>query len=160
MRHALILVLVAACGGGAAKSSATMPPPAKGPSCAGTADGMVGMMVASMTPKPPDTDADGLRGLIRERCEKDHWSPEAQRCLSDMKTADDANVCSTLLTDDQQAALVKAQQAKYGAGPPAGASDGAAPKDAGKPATRGPKPKDSKGSKDSKGDHDPCDGGE
>ena len=118
---------------------------------------MVGMMVSNMNPKPPDADADGLRKMIRERCEQDQWSPEAQRCLSEMKTADDANVCSTLLTDDQQAALVKAQQAKYGA---PGADGGAAPKEPEKPPTRGPKPKDSKGSKGSGGDHDPCDGGE
>jgi hypothetical protein len=121
---------------------------------------MVGMMVANMNPKPPDADADGLRKMIRERCDQDHWSPEAQRCLSDMKTADDANVCSTLLTDDQQAALVKAQQAKYGAGSTPGADGGAAPKEPEKPPTRGAKPKDSKGSKGSGGDHDPCDGGE
>ncbi len=35
------------------------------------------------------------------------------RCTAEMKTADDANVCGTLLTDDQQAALVKAQQENY-----------------------------------------------
>lgn len=108
-----ILVLLAACGG-AAKPAPAAPKP--GPTCAKAADGMVGMLVAGMDPKPPDTDADGLRALIKVRCEADHWSPEAMRCTAEMKTADDANVCATLLSDDQQAALVKAQQEKYGAG--------------------------------------------
>ncbi len=108
-----ILVLLAACGGASTPASA---PPRSGPSCAHAADGMVGMLVAGMTPKPPDADADGLRALVKKRCEVDHWSPEAMRCTAEMKTGDDANVCATLLTDDQQAALVKAQQEKYGAG--------------------------------------------
>lgn len=112
----LILVVLVACGGGG-------PPPAQKPvaigvSCAAAADGMVGMLIAAMDPKPPDEDADGLRKLVIERCDKDQWSTEAKRCIKDMKTADDANVCGTLLSDDQQAALVKAQQEKYGAKQP------------------------------------------
>ncbi|CAN5898462.1 hypothetical protein BH11MYX3_BH11MYX3_00880 [soil metagenome] len=88
-----ILVFLVACGGGAAKA----PPaaPKVGPSCAKAADGMVGMLVTAMTPKPPDADVDGMRALIKERCDADHWSPEAMRCTADMKTADDANVCGT-----------------------------------------------------------------
>ncbi len=109
-----MLVILAACGGGAAKPPPA--PPKPGPTCARAADGMVGMLVANMTAKPPDADVDALRALVKSRCEADHWSPEAMRCIADMKTADDANVCGTLLTDDRQAALVKAQQEKYGAG--------------------------------------------
>jgi hypothetical protein len=70
---------------------------------------MVGLLIANKDPKPPDDAIDKLRNLIRQRCTLDAWSPEAQRCLADMKTPDDANVCGTLLSDDQQAALVKAQ---------------------------------------------------
>ena len=112
----LILVVVVACGGGAPPPVAK-PVPA-GVSCAAAADGMVGMLIAAMDPKPPDEDADGLRKLVIERCDKDQWSADARRCIRDMKTADDANVCGTLLTDDQQAAMVKAQQEKYGAKKP------------------------------------------
>jgi hypothetical protein len=112
----LILVVLVACGGGGTPPAAT-PVPA-GVSCASAADGMVGMLIVAMDPKPPDEDADALRKLVIERCDKDRWSAEARRCIKDMKTADDANVCGTLLTDDQQAALVKAQQEKYGAKTP------------------------------------------
>ncbi len=108
-----ILVMLAACGGAAKPAPQA---PRSGPTCAKAADGMVGMLVASMDPKPPDADADGLRALIKGRCEADHWSPEAKRCTADMKTVDDVDVCGTLLTDDQQAALVKAQQETYGPG--------------------------------------------
>ncbi len=112
----LILGVLVACGGGRTPP-AEKPSPA-GASCAAAADGMVGMLIASMNPKPPDEDADALRKLVVERCDKDVWSPDARRCIKDMKSADDANVCGTLLTDDQQAALVKAQQEKYGANKP------------------------------------------
>lgn len=114
--RALALVVLVACGGGGSPSP--QKPAATAISCAAVADGMVGMLVAAMNPKPPDEDADGLRKLVIERCDRDQWSPEARRCLKDMKTADDANVCGTLLSDDQQAALVKAQQEKYGAKQP------------------------------------------
>jgi len=114
--RALALVVLVACGGGGSPSP--QKPAATAISCAAAADGMVGMLVAAMNPKPPDEDADGLRKLVIERCDRDQWSPEARRCLKDMKTADDANVCGTLLSDDQQAALVKAQQEKYGAKQP------------------------------------------
>ena len=110
MRWLAILVLTA-CGGGAKPAQPTAPPK-KAASCAAAADGMVGMLVAGMDPKPPDETADGIRKLITTRCTEDKWSPEAQRCLADMKTADDANVCGTLLSDDQQAALGAAQKAQ------------------------------------------------
>lgn len=104
-----LLVLLAACGGGAAKPAAPPVPPNKAPSCAAASDGMVGLLLADKDPKPPDEVVDGYRKLIRERCEQDGWTPEAQRCWADAKTPDDLNVCGTLLTDDQQNALVKAQ---------------------------------------------------
>jgi len=110
MKLLAITVLLVACGGGKT-GQPTTPPPPKPITCARAADGMVGLLIANKNPKPPDDAVDGLRNMIRERCAKDAWSTEAQRCLGDMKTADDANVCGTLLTDDQQAALVQAQSA-------------------------------------------------
>ena len=74
---------------------------------------------------PPTEEADALRNLIRQRCERDGWSAEATRCLIAMQRLDDAAPCAKLLTDDQQAALVRDQEAQHGAAaghaaPPAG----------------------------------------
>lgn len=106
-----LVVILVACG-----SSAKPEPPAaprmKAPSCAAAADGMVGMLLADKDPKPPDDTVDGIRNLIRDRCQQDGWSVEAQRCLAEMKTPDDANNCGTFLTEAQQAALVEAQSAR------------------------------------------------
>ncbi len=113
--RSLILVVLVACGGGS--PPARKPAPA-GASCAAAADGMVGILPFSKDPKVAAEAADELRKLIIGRCDADQWSPEARRCFKDMKTADDANVCGTLLTDDQQAALVKAQEEKSGAKQP------------------------------------------
>ncbi len=112
----LILVVVVACGGGGTPPAAK-PVPA-GASCAAAADGLVGIMPFAKDPKVTTDAADAARKLIIGRCDADQWSPEARRCFKDMKTADDANVCGTLLTDDQQAALVKAQAEKSGAKQP------------------------------------------
>jgi hypothetical protein len=106
-----LVVILAAC------SSAAQPePPAaprvKAPSCAAAADGMVGLLLAGKDPKPPDDTVDGIRNLIRDRCQQDGWTAEAQRCLAEMKTPDDANTCGTFLTEAQQAALVEAQSAR------------------------------------------------
>jgi hypothetical protein len=75
---------------------------------------------------PPTEAADGLRNLIRERCEHDGWSAEATRCLIAMKQLDDAAPCAKLLTDEQQAGLVRDEQAQFGA-PPGNAAVPATP---------------------------------
>ena len=119
MRAGWSLVFVIACG--------QAPPPApaapKGPTaCARAADAMVQTMLDRLTAKdaPPTEQADGFRNLIRERCEQDGWSAEATRCLIAMKTTADAEPCAKLMTDAQQAALVRDEQAQFGA-PPGGA---------------------------------------
>ena len=101
-----LVVLLVACGGSAKPAPA--PKPAATDQCARAADGMVHVLPAAKDPDAAEA-VDKLRVLIRDRCRADGWSPEAQRCWGDAKTADDLNVCGTLLTDDQQAALVKAQ---------------------------------------------------
>jgi hypothetical protein len=63
---------------------------------------------------PPTEAADAMRNLIRERCEHDAWSPQAVQCLIAMKSQDDAATCAQLMTDDQQAALVRDEQAQFG----------------------------------------------
>jgi hypothetical protein len=81
-------------------------------------------MVAVMVDRLPAGDtptetADAFRNLIRERCEQDAWSAEATRCLIAMKQLGDAEACAKLMTDDQQAALVRDEQARFGAAAPA-----------------------------------------
>ncbi|HET9621993.1 MAG TPA: hypothetical protein VFP84_11540 [Kofleriaceae bacterium] len=117
MRAALLLVgLAIGCGHDA-------PPPAapQGPSpCARASDHMVQTMLARLSHQdtPPTEAADAMRNLIRERCEQDAWSAEAVRCLIAMKSQDDAGACAALMTDAQQAGLVRDEQAKFAA--PAG----------------------------------------
>ncbi|MBA3454339.1 MAG: hypothetical protein H0T42_14700 [Deltaproteobacteria bacterium] len=108
MRTAILLLLVA-CGGAAAPVG---PPPPTGPTCAGAAEHMVDEMAAAKEPRPPDDVLNGLIDLIRVRCEQDRWSSEAVLCLSRIKTAAEADQCGTMLTDAQQAALVRDQEAK------------------------------------------------
>lgn len=116
---------------------ADAPPPAapKGPTaCDRAADSMVGAMLAHLpAADAPTEEADALRRLIRVRCEQDGWSADATRCLIAMQKLDDAAPCAGLLTDEQQAALVRDQEAQAGA--QAGARTGARPAGAGSAAS-------------------------
>jgi hypothetical protein len=103
----LALVVLAACSHARPEPA---PPPRPATSCGAAADGLVGLVVANQSEKPPEDAVDKLRVLITTRCREDRWSTEAQGCLASVKTPDDANTCGTLLTEDQQAALVKAQE--------------------------------------------------
>ena len=98
---------------------AEAPPPVapKQPTaCERAADSMVGAMLARLPASDEPTEqADALRRLIRVRCEQDGWSAEATRCLIAMQKLDDAAPCAKLLTDDQQAALVRDQEGRSGA---------------------------------------------
>jgi hypothetical protein len=108
MRTSIVVVALAACG---APPKPAAPVPA-GPTCAGAAAHMVDEMAATMDPRPPDEALNALIGLIRSRCDQDRWSSEAVACLSKIKSAADADHCGTLLTDAQQAALVRDQEAR------------------------------------------------
>jgi len=111
----LAAVLIA-CGG--------PPPPRAAPpgpaACARAADNLVLVLLARLpaSDASPTEAADGLRNLIRERCEADGWSAEATRCLIAMKQQADAEPCAALMTPAQQAALVHDQQARGAAPPP------------------------------------------
>jgi hypothetical protein len=74
----------------------------------------VELLTSQRDPPPPDEAVNDLIALIRNRCEQDGWSVEAQRCLGTVKTAEDADRCGTLLTEAQQAALVRDQRARAG----------------------------------------------
>lgn len=98
------------------------PPPAaapKGPTaCERASDSMVGAMLARLpSGDAPTEQADALRNLIRVRCEQDGWSAEATRCLTAMRRLDDAAPCAQLLTEAQQAALVRDEEARFGSAP-------------------------------------------
>lgn len=128
MVRGIWLLVLAACG------SAASPPPAapRGPTaCARASDNMVQALLDRLSredPVPTD-EADALRNLIRERCERDRWSAEATDCLIAMKQVADAEACAPLLTEAQQEALVRDQAARGPAksGPAGGAPAGGAP---------------------------------
>lgn len=98
-------------------ADAPAPAAPRGPTaCERASDSMVGAMLARLPASDAPTEqADALRNLIRERCERDGWSAEATRCLIAMKRLEDAEPCAKLLTDDQQAALVRDEEARQGA---------------------------------------------
>lgn len=164
MKRFLFIVL-AACGGGS-KSEPTLKQAAPA-SCGEAATGMLSMM----NQDAKDT-VEEFKKLIANRCERDAWASDAKQCLSTMKTRTDAERCSTLLTDEQQANLVRDQKAKFGAreaeAPEAAPGGGAsavqasppppteAPKD-----SRGGEKKKTRGAPKGNGKTgDPCDGGE
>ena len=114
IRGLWISVALAACG-----SAPPAPAAPKGPTlCARASDNMVRTMLDRLPAKDPAPTemADAIRNLIRERCERDGWSPEATRCLIAMQQQDEAARCAALLTDEQQAALVRDQEAQLGGG--------------------------------------------
>ena len=51
---------------------------------------------------------------MKERCEQDGWSAEATKCLIAMTSVQDAEPCARLMTDAQQAALVRDESALFG----------------------------------------------
>lgn len=121
MRGTWIVVALVACH----HADAPAPVAPKGPTaCARASDSMVQAMLDLLSAKdtPPTEQADALRNLIRERCEHDAWSADATRCLIAMKQLEDAEPCAKLLTDEQQAALVRDQEARFGAAPAAPAA--------------------------------------
>ena len=120
-----IIVALAAC-----QHAEPAPAAPKQPApCARAAGNMVATMLARLpvSDAPPTEAADGLRNLIRERCEHDAWSAEAMQCLIAMTRLEDAEPCAKLMTEAQQAALVRDGNAQFG-GPTPSASHDAQPK--------------------------------
>lgn len=111
----LLIALLFACGGG---NKAATTPAQPTTTCATVADAMVGAMVATKEPRPGEDVIASFTTLIRTRCDEDQWTAEARQCLATMTTRAEAEHCSTLMTEAQQANLVRDQQAKFGAGEP------------------------------------------
>jgi hypothetical protein len=119
---AVVVVAAVVSGSGCGPSQPPAAPAPKGPTaCARASDTMVQTMLDRLsTDGPPPTEAaDALRNLIRERCEQDGWSAEATKCLIAMKTVKDAEPCAQLMTEAQQAALVRDERALFGEQPAA-----------------------------------------
>src|SRR5262245_9520965 len=125
MRASRIVVAIVAVGafgavgtvGACGSAQPPVTPVAKGPTpCARASDSMVQTMLDRLSSDgpPPTEAADALRNLIRERCEQDGWSAEATRCLIAMTSVKDAEPCAKLMTDEQQAALVRDESALFG----------------------------------------------
>jgi hypothetical protein len=117
MRTWIVVVLLAGCGGAPAPTES---PATAGPTCSGAAEHVVDAMVATMDPRPPDEAVNKLIKLIRVRCEADQWTAAARSCLAQMRSAADADRCGTLLTEAQQAALVRDQEASPALATPTG----------------------------------------
>lgn len=113
--RAVLLVCVTACSHAPAPVAPQAPPPA---TCARAAGHTADLVAIGLDPPPPDDAVNALITLVRTRCEEDAWSPEARQCLSTMQTASDADRCGTLLTEEQQAALVRDQEAMLGTARP------------------------------------------
>jgi hypothetical protein len=113
MRAVAIAALITACHAAEPPAPVVRPPEP----CARAADHLVATMLARLpaSETPPTETADGLRNLIRQRCEQDGWSAEATRCLIAMTRTEDAAPCAQLMTDDQQAQLVHSQDAQLAA---------------------------------------------
>jgi hypothetical protein len=126
------LAALAACPG---KPVGTTPePPRKptnGPTCEAVGDAMVNQLLADKDPRPPDDTVDPIRNLITKRCTADNWTLAAKQCLLTMKDGKDAEHCATMLTDEQQEALMRDQNVTFGERKP---PPGGAPVDAGAPA--------------------------
>ena len=167
MRGLWFVVALVACH----RADAPAPVAPKGPTpCARASDSMVQVMLDRLSSKgpPPTEEADAFRNLIRERCEQDGWSAEATQCLIAMKQIEDAENCAKLMTEEQQAALVRDEQARFGARGDAAAPAGQAPPavrpdpvpPAEPPAPPGAPAKERAKAKKTKDKGDPCSGGE
>ena len=135
------------------------PPPAPPSQCAQLADHVVGLMGASKVAEQDQLDP--FRNVLTTRCTDDKWSPEAQKCLLDIKTLDEGDKCQSLLSDDQQKNLERdgtaAAKASRHKSEDKGEMGGAAPPPppAEEPShSRGPVPKGSGKT------GDPCSGGQ
>jgi len=117
-----ILVALAAC---QHADPAPVAPQRPAP-CARAADNMVATMLARLPAReaPPTEAADGLRNLIRGRCEHDGWSAAATQCLIAMTRLEDAEPCAKLMTEAQQAALVRDGNAQFGGSDHASSPEG------------------------------------
>lgn len=122
MRYALLLVLLAACPSKGPKDPAFTP---AGPKpCERMADHVVGLMQPHDPKNGKAIDAqqetaDAITRVLIERCTKDRWTEDAQKCFSSLTELAGADKCAPLLTVDQRNAADQAMASALGARPPA-----------------------------------------
>src|SRR5262245_55256332 len=112
-----VIIALAGCHGG--EPPQTPKPVAS--QCKRAADQMVDLMAAGKGATPDNIKK--MSDMIADRCEKDHWSAEAQQCVASTKAKDDLGRCENLFTRAQADALVQS----VGGGEPAKPEPAAAP---------------------------------
>ena len=127
MRSILVLAIMA-CSGGQPKDPAFTP---AGPKpCEQMADHVVGVMQPKdENGKPVDPNqetADAITRVLIERCTKDGWTQDAQKCFLAIQTIAEADKCAPLLSVEQRNHADEAMAAALG-GKPAAGSGSAAP---------------------------------
>ncbi|MBS1120014.1 MAG: hypothetical protein H6Q90_2242 [Deltaproteobacteria bacterium] len=116
---AMTTIQIAACAVVLAGCGRAQPPAApmlEADTCGSVADHMVEQLLIGKDPRPPDATVDGIKNIIRARCKQDAWTVAAQDCLRKIQNAADADRCASLLSEEQQAALVRDEQAREGSG--------------------------------------------
>lgn len=167
MRAAWVIVVLAACGGGGVKDLQDIPPPQPAEAtCQDAGTKLIELVVTGQDPAPPDDAVNKLIALVEKRCETDTWRLDARECFAKVKTIEDADVCSTKLSESQLANLSGDMRppgdASGGKGDPGGAADadpGAGPHRASEGGAP-PPPAPTRGARPNEDGADPCDGGE
>jgi hypothetical protein len=127
MRSILVLA-IAACSSSGPKDPAFTP---AGPKpCEKMADHVVGVMQPRdpETGKPVDPNqetADAITRVLIERCTKDAWTQDAQKCFLAIQTIAESDKCAPLLTVDQRNKADEAMGAALGPKPSEGSGSAA-----------------------------------
>ncbi|MEO8700798.1 MAG: hypothetical protein ABI867_12185 [Kofleriaceae bacterium] len=127
MRMLALVIAMTACSG---KPIDPVHTPAGPKPCERMADHVVGVLMEGKQHDSKDKDeADALRAtsdaisrVLVERCSKDAWSMDAQKCFLEIKTLEDSATCAPLLTVEQRNGMDAAIDAALGPRPAAGSA--------------------------------------
>jgi hypothetical protein len=95
MKRWLVVVALLACS--RPKPQAASPPQVS--TCARVADHLVALM--SGAAKHPPEATDPLRRVIEQRCDRDAWTADTNRCLLSLTSLADGDRCQALMTQAQ-----------------------------------------------------------
>jgi hypothetical protein len=163
MRPWLLVFALAACGNHNGDTG-TAPKQAAASQCKRAAEQMIDLMSARTDATPDNIKK--MTDMITERCDQDHWSAEAQSCVTSAKVKDDLSKCESLFTKAQADALIQSVERKRDEGAAAGGgapTTGAPAPSAVAPGAPPPPPKDTTRSPTKKPPtkkSDPCEGGQ
>lgn len=104
--------------------------PAGPKQCERMADHLVGLMTPTDVDgkpikKEPET-ADAITRVLIDRCSKDNWTIDAQKCFLELKELAGAKPCAELLTVDQRRSMDAAMDAALGPPPKKPEGEGSA----------------------------------